>query len=498
MKLHRDLVVVQKTAWHRLSRIRKAYEEVNDLFDGEVEVDESYFGGKEGNKHTRGKLNTGRGTTGKTAAVGMKDRETNYQVGRNSWRGRTFCVLSSPIKGPLMLFFKNTARYLVVVCALIVVAWTVTSCDGPDSEPTSVSSDRASQTQPTFTVTPKNVATPTAPATPTAEKQSVFTVNSAVVNVRQGPGTNFGVIDQVTEGQKFEANGTNQFGDWLRFCCVDGGDGWIYKPLVIIENAELPVVVVVIPTPLPSPTTVPPPTPKPAQPTQAAPDLLAGIMITPENRCSPYDSDEYSYPQSVEPQIIAQMGGIVYSPYTGQYFRDRGETDIEHIVARSEAHDSGLCGRDTQSRRNFARDLLNLTLADPSLNRHQKSAKDLAEWLPHLNQCWFVKRVIDVKKKYNLSMDTREAEAARRVLANCPSFEMVVSARTESVSPPTATSVPVVAPVQTNWLAKCDSNNNRRITCAEAAACGISHPVPSSHPAYQHMRDGDGDGQVCE
>ena len=77
MKLHRDLGVTQKTAWHMVSRIRKAYEEVNELFDGEVEVDESYFGGKEGNKHAKDKLNAGRGTVGKAAVVGMKDRETN-------------------------------------------------------------------------------------------------------------------------------------------------------------------------------------------------------------------------------------------------------------------------------------------------------------------------------------------------------------------------------------------------------------------------------------
>ena len=397
-----------------------------------------------------------------------------------------------------MLFFKNTARHLVVVCAVITVAWTITSCDGPDPEPTSVAAGRASQAQPTFTATSKSVSTPTVPSTPTAENQAVFTVNSAAVNVRQGPGTNFGIIDQVTEGQEFEANGTNQSGDWLRFCCVGGRDGWIYKPLVIIKDTELPIVVVVIPTPIPSPTTAPLPSPEPTQPSQTAPGLLAGIVIAPENRCSPYDSDEYSYLQSVEPQIIAQMGGIVYSPYTGQYFRDRGETDIEHIVARSEAHDSGLCGRDAQARRNFARDLLNLTLADPSLNRHEKSAKDLADWLPRLNQCWFVKRVIDVKRKYSLSMDAREVEAARSVLANCSSFEMIVYARTESAPPPTATPVPVVAPAQTDWLAKCDSNSNRRITCAEAAACGLSHPVLNSHPAYQYMTDRDSDGQVCE
>ena len=36
------------------------------------------------------------------------------------------------------------------------------------------------------------------------------------------------------------------------------------------------------------------------------------------------------------------------------------ETDIEHIVARSEAHDSGLCVADEATRRRFATDLLNL------------------------------------------------------------------------------------------------------------------------------------------
>ena len=46
-------------------------------------------------------------------------------------------------------------------------------------------------------------------------------------------------------------------------------------------------------------------------------------------------------------------------------------------------------------------------------------------------------------------------------------------------------------------LARWDDNGNGRITCAEARRHGIA-PVPRGHPAYAHMRDGDGDGVVCE
>ena len=46
-------------------------------------------------------------------------------------------------------------------------------------------------------------------------------------------------------------------------------------------------------------------------------------------------------------------------------------------------------------------------------------------------------------------------------------------------------------------LALWDDNGNGRITCAEARAHGIA-PVHRGHPAYQYMRDADGDGVVCE
>ncbi len=84
MKLHRDLGVTQKTAWHLAHRIRETWDDNSaDLFAGPCEVDETYMGGKRKNmpKAKRAKL-TGRGPVGKTAVVGAKDRETGKVVAR--------------------------------------------------------------------------------------------------------------------------------------------------------------------------------------------------------------------------------------------------------------------------------------------------------------------------------------------------------------------------------------------------------------------------------
>ncbi len=153
------------------------------------------------------------------------------------------------------------------------------------------------------------------------------------------------------------------------------------------------------------------------------PDL--DLRIAPESRCEIYRPEDYSYPQSVEEDIIEMLGGI-FSPYTGECFASRGETDIEHMVARSEAHDSGLCSASPETKRAFASDLLNLTLASPQVNRFEKIALDVAEWQPEQNVCWFAQRTVDVRRKYGLTIDQREANAVDEILKGCTSTELIV------------------------------------------------------------------------
>lgn len=222
----------------------------------------------------------------------------------------------------------------------------------------------------------------------------------------------------------------------------------------------------------------------PAGPIQA--ETWMGLEVEPESRCSAYErTRDYPYSQSLEYAIAKRMGGI-RCRYTGKMYRSLRQTDIEHVVALSEAHDSGLCAADAATKRRFANDLLNLTLSDPDVNRYQKRAKDAGEWMPRIDPRRFAETVIQVKLKYGLSIDRRERAALEKALDG------------HEVAPPDSVGALVELPEAVgNPLDLWDDNGNGRITCAEAERHGIA-PVRRGHPAYVYMRDGDGDGWVCE
>ena len=129
------------------------------------------------------------------------------------------------------------------------------------------------------------------------------------------------------------------------------------------------------------------------------------------------------------------------------------------------------------------------------MNRHQKSGKDAGEWIPDRNRCWFAGRVLEVKRAYGLTVDRREAAALERILRGCASTAMApkVCRGTRASSGATGEA----AGGGEEALARYDDNRNGKITCKEARRHGIA-PVHRSHPAYGYMRDGDGDGVVCE
>ena len=96
LQLSKEIGVTQKTSWFMLGRLREACGGDFDKLKGIIEVDETFVGGKEGNKHADKKLNAGRGPVGKTTVLGLRERD-----GRSiamPIEGRTAEVLHAAIK----------------------------------------------------------------------------------------------------------------------------------------------------------------------------------------------------------------------------------------------------------------------------------------------------------------------------------------------------------------------------------------------------------------
>ena len=122
------------------------------------------------------------------------------------------------------------------------------------------------------------------------------------------------------------------------------------------------------------------------------------------------------------------LGGVLADPYSGKnidFVFGASLVDIDHVVALSNAWQTGAFQFTSEIRLQFANDPLNLLAVSASLNR-QKGDGDAATWLPPTKsyRCQYVARQIAVKKKYGLWITKPEKVAMSTLLAKCPKEEI--------------------------------------------------------------------------
>jgi len=117
------------------------------------------------------------------------------------------------------------------------------------------------------------------------------------------------------------------------------------------------------------------------------------------------------------------ISGLLLDPFSGKvitFSSTKSNIDIDHVVALSNAWQTGAAYFDKTKRQQIANDPLNLLAVDFSLNR-QKGDGDAATWLPPLKsyRCDYVARQIAVKAKYGLWVTQAEKGAIIKLLEKC-------------------------------------------------------------------------------
>ncbi len=104
------------------------------------------------------------------------------------------------------------------------------------------------------------------------------------------------------------------------------------------------------------------------------------------------------------------------------------EVQIDHVVALSNAWQTGAFKLSADQRKALANDPLNLFAVKGRLNS-QKGDGDAATWLPPLKsfRCTYVAQQIAVKAKYSLWVVAPEKVAMVSILAKCPKQKIPVS-----------------------------------------------------------------------
>ena len=118
------------------------------------------------------------------------------------------------------------------------------------------------------------------------------------------------------------------------------------------------------------------------------------------------------------------QSGVLDDPYTGEIIHfsraDASAVQIDHVVALSNAWQTGAQNIPKEQRRALANDPLNLLAVDGPANQ-QKSDADAATWLPKNKafRCQYAERQVAVKQRYSLWVTRAEEAALHDILTNC-------------------------------------------------------------------------------
>lgn len=223
-----------------------------------------------------------------------------------------------------------------------------------------------------------------------------------------------------------------------------GGLVWlaVYQPPIVPAPATKPQVVTPTPTPAPAPTVE-----------SSAITALEALPVKGKAAKTGYARTQFGsgwasaggcdtrnniLQRDLTDAVVSDdckvMSGVLNDPYTGKVIQFARGVDtsalvqIDHVVALSNAWQTGAQQLTAEQRVALANDPLELLAVDGAANQ-QKSDGDAATWLPANKafRCQYVARQIAVKTKYSLYVVPAEKQAMQRILQSCPNQTIPVS-----------------------------------------------------------------------